>query len=308
MKTCLIGGTGFVGTHLVEKLIADGHRARLLVRPGSEPRPHWLEACETVSGEVASEAAVSECVSGCDAVIYLVGILREHPSRGVTFDALQYRGVERTIDAARQAGVQRFLLMSANGVKAEGTPYQRTKYFAEEALRASGLDWTIFRPSVIFGDPRGEMEFCSQLKRDIIDGPLPAPLFFPGLLPTNAGSFELAPVAVRDVAAAFSYALTHDETIGQTYALCGPKALSWKSILKTLATASGKANKLMLPAPALAIRTAAALLEQFPWFPITRDQITMLLEGNTCGGDTGFQRLGMVPTPFDLEALSYLRT
>jgi len=134
---------------------------------------------------------------------------------------------------------------------------------------------------------------------------LPAPLFYTGLLPFQAGAFELAPVAVADVAAAFCYALTHPETIGQSYDLCGPWALSWKDILTTIAAGSGK-TKLMLPAPAFAVQTVAAALDRFPWFPITRDQIAMLLEGNTCAGDNGFERLGMIPTPFDVAALGYL--
>ena len=93
--------------------------------------------------------------------------------------------------------------MSANGVKADGTPYQVTKYEAEEYLKASGLDWTIFRPSVIFGDPGERMEFATQLASDIIRPPLPAPLFFDGVSPLNAGQFRLSPVHVEDVAQAF---------------------------------------------------------------------------------------------------------
>lgn len=309
MNVSLIGGTGFVGTHLVEHLIAAGHRPRLLVRPparsGGRDRPAWLSACETVSGEVGEAGAIAECLAGCDAAVYLVGILREEPARGITFEALQFRGAARTIAAAQAAGVGRFLLMSATGAKPEGTPYQRTKFLAEEALKGSGLDWTIFRPSVIFGDPRGTMEFCTRLKRDIIDSPLPAPLFYPGLLPLNAGAFELAPVAVDDVAAAFCHALTHAETFGQTYELCGPRAHSWREILTTIAAACGK-TKLMLPAPALAVQAVAAVLDRFPWFPITRDQIAMLLEGNRCEGGNGLERLGLVPTPFDAAALAYL--
>jgi NADH dehydrogenase len=305
MKVSLIGATGFVGTHLVEHLVAAGHMPRLLVRPGDKERPPWLSVGETVVGTVDDAAAVEECVAGSDATVYLIGILREDPARGVTFDGLQFRGVERAIGAAQAAGVKRFLLMSANGVKPDGTPYQRSKFQAEEVLKASGLDWTIFRPSVIFGDPRGQMEFCTQLKRDIIDSPLPAPLFYTGLLPLDAGAFELAPVAVADVAAAFCHALTHPETIGQSYDLCGPWALSWKDILTTIAAACGK-TKLMLPAPAFAVQTVAAALDRFPWFPITRDQIAMLLEGNTCAGDNGFERLGMIPTAFDAAALGYL--
>ena len=81
--------------------------------------------------------------------------------------------------------------------------------------------------------------------------------------------------------------------------------MSWKEILTTIAAACGK-TKLMLPAPALAVKTVAAVFDRFPWFPITRDQIAMLLEGNVCAGDNGFERLGMLPGPFDQAALAYL--
>jgi uncharacterized protein YbjT (DUF2867 family) len=241
--------------------------------------------------------ALDRCLEGSDAVIYLIGILREFPSRGVTFDALQRVGVEDTIAAAKRQGWDRFILMSANGVHVEGTPYQRSKALAEAALKASGLRWTIFRPSVIFGDPDGRMEFCSQLKKDIIDSPMPAPLFYSGLIPKNAGGFELAPVHVDDVAAAFVLALTESRTESQTYSLCGPQRLSWKAILTTIAAASGK-TKLMLPAPAMAIKATAGLLDRYPWFPISRDQIKMLMEGNVCfeNDRPPSRRLGLTPT------------
>lgn len=306
MKVSLIGGTGFVGTHIVEQLLKAGHTPRLLVRPGSLERLRTTAGVEIVPGEVGEASAVAQCLDSADAVVYLIGILREQPSRGITFEELQHRGVERVIEAARTANIGRFLLMSANGIKPDGTPYQRTKYLAEEALKASGLDWTIFRPSVIFGDPRGHMEFCTQLRRDIVDSPLPAPLFYDGLLPIGAGKFALAPVAVEDVADAFAHALERPETIGQTYELCGPEAMTWRQILTTIAAVVGK-TKLMLPAPALAIKAVAAVLDGQPWFPITRDQLTMLLEGNTCTDPDGFARLGIEPRRFDEAALGYLR-
>ncbi|MGE5154836.1 MAG: SDR family oxidoreductase, partial [Bdellovibrio bacteriovorus] len=196
MKVAVIGGTGFVGVHLVDRLLADGHRPRLLVRPGSAHKVTCSADCEIVPGDLEQPGAIGRCLEGTEAVIYLIGLLREHPQQGITFEAMHRVGVEETIAEAQTQGIERFLLMSANGVRADGTPYQRTKFQAEEALKASGLRWTIFRPSVIFGDPRGRMEFCSQLKRDLIDSPLPAPLFFPGWLPTGAGGFQLAPVAV----------------------------------------------------------------------------------------------------------------
>ncbi|MBK1693463.1 epimerase [Chromatium weissei] len=305
MKVAIIGGTGFVGFHLVRHLIDAGHTPRLLVRAGSDHKIAQRSACELVYGQVADRTALHDCLTGADAVIYLIGILREFPAQGVTFEALQYQGVVDTIAAAQATGVNRFILMSANGIHADGTAYQRTKYQAEQALKASGLRWTIFRPSVIFGDPQGRMEFCSQLKQDIIDSPLPAPLFYQGLLPLNAGSFELAPVSVDDVAAAFTLALTETHTESQTYSLCGAQRYSWKAILQTIATAAGK-SKWMVPAPALAIQTMAGLFDRYSWFPISRDQLQMLLEGNVCTGNDGFARLGLTPTPFNAAQLNYL--
>lgn len=306
MKVAVIGGTGFVGLHILRHLLAAGHTPRVLVRPGSEGKLESPAACELVHGEVGDVAALSECLTGADAVVYLVGILREFPERGISFEALQERGVVDTIAAAQAAGVERFLLMSANGIRADGTPYQRTKYQAEQALKASPLRWTIFRPSVIFGDPQGRMEFCSQLKKDIVDSLLPAPLFFKGLLPKGAGGFELAPVSVKDVADAFVLALTEPRTESQTYSLCGPGRFTWKAILGTIAAASGT-TKLMVPAPALAIQALAALFDRYPWFPISRDQIQMLMEGNVCAENDSFARLGLTPTPFGVDQLEYLR-
>ncbi|NCA71617.1 MAG: NAD-dependent epimerase/dehydratase family protein [Sphingobacteriia bacterium] len=305
MKVAIIGGTGFVGTHLCDRLIQEGHRPRLLVRPGSESKVARPADCDIVRGDVTDRAALEQCLEGSDAVIYLIGILREFPARGITFDGLQRAGVEDTIAVAQSKGVERFILMSANGVKPDGTAYQRSKFQAEAALKASGLRWTIFRPSVIFGDPQGRMEFCSQLKKDIIDSPIPAPLFFAGLLPMDAGAFQLAPVHIRDVAAAFTLALTETRTESQTYSLCGPQRLSWKAILTTIAAASGK-TKRMLPAPAILIRATAGLLDRYPWFPISRDQIQMLMEGNVCDENDSFARLGLTPTAFGVDQLGYL--
>lgn len=304
MNISLIGGTGFVGQAVVERLLADGHDLRLLTRPESTAKAQMRPRLTLVPGQLEDADSLRACIAGTEAVIYLVGLLRENRAAGITFELLQFQGVERCIAAAKTEGVQRFLLMSANGIDSGETPYQQTKLQAEAALKASGLDATIFRPSVIFGDPQGRMEFCSQLKAELIDSPLPVPLFYPGLLPLQAGQFQLGPVRVEDVAAAFATALTRADSIGQTYALCGPEAISWKDILSTIATAVGK-KKLMLPAPAMLIAPVAALLERFAWFPVTRDQLRMLLAGNCCAED-GFARLGLSPAPFNAAALSYL--
>ncbi|MBK1705324.1 NAD(P)H-binding protein [Halochromatium glycolicum] len=304
MKIGIIGGTGFVGSYIVDALAGRGHELQVLTRPGSEHKLEAQPGCTAVHGDVSDEGAIRACLDGADAAIYLIGILREQPQQGITFDALQRRGAERTIGIAEALGVERFLLMSANGIETAETPYQTTKLAAEDRLKASSLQWTIFRPSVIFGPPRGKMEFCTQLKAELIDSPLPAPLFFAGLSAFNAGKFELAPVHVEDVAAAFALSLERDETIGRTYELCGPDPASWKAILKAIAAATGK-SKLMVPAPAMVLEPVASVLGRFSWFPVTRDQLRMLLAGNTCADD-GLGQLGITPRRFDQTSLAYL--
>ena len=304
MRIALFGGTGFVGSYLVDALVASDMQPVLLVRPGHESRVRHPERCEVITGDIADDDAVARVIRGANAVIYNIGLLREFPARGITFEAMHRDAARRTIEAAVAEGVKRYLLMSANGVKAQGTPYQHTKHEAEQYLEGTGLEWTVFRPSVIFGDPRGRMEFATQLLRDIVQPPLPAPLFFPGLLPLRAGEFQLSPVHVEDVARSFVEALRRPETARRILHLGGPEALSWRQILTTIAAASGK-RKLMVPVPGAGVSAAAALLDRFESFPITRDQIRMLMEGNTCGPED-LQALGIVPTPFDRSNLRYL--
>ena len=306
MKVTVFGATGFVGSYLIDELLDRGHRPVVLVRPASKDKVSQPARCTLVQGDIAEPAAVKMAIDGTDAVIYNIGILREAPARGVTYEALHFEGAKHAMDAAEQAGVRRFILMSANGVKIDGTAYQRTKYRAEQYLASTGLDWTVFRPSVLFGDPRGRLEFATQLYRDVVRSPLPAPLFFDGLLPTDAGMFRMAPVHVKDVAAVFVKALDMPGTVGRNFSLCGADALPWRDILQTIARAGG-VTKWALPAPVLLLKGIAAVLDRYAFFPITRDQLTMLMEGNTCDGQDIFDTFGLMPTPFNEANLSYLR-
>jgi NADH dehydrogenase len=306
MRVAIFGGTGFVGSYLIDAMVEAGITPVVLVRPGHEHRLRHPDQCRVVSGDIGDQTAIASAIDGADVIIYNIGILREAPGRDITFGELQDRAARRVIDNARRAGVQRFLLMSANGVDAETTEYQITKRRAEIHLEASGLDWTIFRPSVVFGDPRGRMEFATQLKQDIIESLIPAPLFFDGFDPRRAGTFEMSPVHVHDVADAFVAALRTPSTIGQTLHLGGPEPVSWQAILKTIAAASGK-KRPMIPVPAIGVRMAATLLDRWERFPVTGEQIQMLLQGNVCPPDD-LVRLGIEPTPFSVDSLQYLAT
>ena len=307
MKVALLGGTGFVGSYLVEQLTAEQHSPVLLVRPGSEDKVVDRIHCNTIAGTVAEEEAVRKVVKGCDAVVYNIGILREFPSRGITFEALQFEGVRCAIQIAIESGVKRFLLMSANGVKQDGTPYQRTKHRAEQLLAESPLVWTIFRPSVVFGDPRGKNEIATELRDQLINSPFPAPLFYDGLLPMSAGRFAMAPVHVQDVTGMMVQSLTMPETVGQRYTLCGPETIEWREIIRRIAQAVGR-SKMTVPVPLLFLKPLAALLERFESFPLTRDQLTMLLEGNAGDSTNVFKAFEVQPAHFDENSLAYLRT
>ena len=306
MKVAIFGGTGFVGSYLIDELLKRGHTPVLLVRPGSEAKVRKRDVCQLIQGAIENTEPVRQTIAGADAVIYNIGILREYPKRGITFEALHYDGARLAMDMAVESNVNRFLLMSANGAKADGTGYQATKYQAEQYLQTSGLDWTIFRPSVLFGDPHGQMEFATQLYRDIVSSPLPAPLFYDGLLPFGAGSMQMSPIYAGDVAEIFVGSLMRQESFGRTYHLGGPQAVSWKQILETIGSATGK-RVFGLPTPAWAVKTAAMLLGGLDILPITRDQISMLMEGNTCDSSEIFREFGIDPIPFDAEHLSYLK-
>ena len=304
MKIAVIGGTGFVGSYLIDALLDAGHEPHVLVRSGSEGKLHRANECELTTGDLDSAAAIDAVLAGCDAVIYNVGILREFPREGITFEALQYRGAETVAEAAKRAGIRRFLLMSANGIDSAETRYQTTKLRAEAMIRESGLDYTIFRPSVIFGDPRGTMEFATQLYQEMVRMPLPAVGFHTGLSPAG-GEVLMSPVHVRDVADAFVNALADDSTIGECYVLGGPEVLSWPEMLRRIAAAVGK-KKLILPMPIGFMKLGATLLDWLPFFPVTRDQLTMLADGNTAEPDEVAALIKRKPAEFSSENLSYL--
>ncbi|MBT8102274.1 MAG: NAD(P)H-binding protein [Gammaproteobacteria bacterium] len=304
MRVAIVGGTGFVGGHLTDALLAAGHEVSLLVRAGSEDKARQSKQVRVIPGDLAMQDALRSLMKECSAVIYNVGILREFPRRGITFEEAQYQGLVRTVEAARATGVKRLLLMSANGVKQPGTPYQETKYRAEQHALQSGLEVTVLRPSVIFGDPEGKMEFATQLFNDMIRPPVPAVAFFTGRS-LRKGAVVMSPVYIADVASAFVAALENDETIGKTYCLGGPEVLSWQEMLRRIAAATGR-DKWILPMPTWIMRVGATLFDWLPFFPVTRGQLTMLEEGNIADPEVLKQLIGRELSGFTTDTLSYL--
>ena len=198
MKVALLGGTGFVGSYITDELLNHGHKPNVLVRKKSINKLLQADSCKITEGDLSDKSALKKLVKSSDVVIYSIGLVREFPHRGITFQETQFDGVKQVVDLAVEFESKRFILVSANGARLDGTKYQSTKYLAEEYLKQSGLDWTIFRPSLCFGDPRGSgrPEFCTQLKKDMLSLPIPSPSFHDGLLPMNAGKFALSPIPV----------------------------------------------------------------------------------------------------------------
>ena len=300
MKVALFGGTGFVGGHLVDALLAAGHQPRLLVRPGSEAKVQQADRCELVDGDLSDNAAINSVLDGCDAAIYNVGLLREYPMRGITFKDMHHEAVVRVVDAMQERGILRLLLMSAAGIHDNGTPYQVTKLAAEKYALASGLDVTVFRPSVIFGDPRGTMEIATQLYRQMVRPPLPAVRFL-----SDGKDVMMSPVHVEDVANAFVGSLGDTATHGKTFDLGGPEALSWAEMIQRIAAATGR-RKWLLAMPIGIMKFGATLFDWLPFYPVTRDQLTMLAEGNVVAPSQLEALIGRPAKPFSTENLSYL--
>jgi NADH dehydrogenase len=297
MRVFIAGGTGFVGQELIGQLLAAQHQVVALVRPGSEAKLSRAERVTIHPGDATRPGSLHKGLLGCDAAINLIGIIREFPRQGITFEQLHHQATSNLVEAAKAQGVNQFLQMSANGTRPDAvTPYHQTKWAGEETVRSSGLDWTIFRPSLIFG----RHDHFFNLLADLIKK-LP-------LVPVlGDGRYQMTPVAVENVANGFVRALGKPAHAGQVYHCGGPQDLSYDEILDLIGRALGKKHVAKLHHPLLLMKPAIALLESIPQFPITRDQLTMLLEGNSCDPTPWAEAFDIDLIPFYAGICSYLQ-
>lgn len=269
MKIFLAGGTGFVGGHVRKALLQRGHQIILLthrLKDGLE------QGVEQVEGDAARLETFADKMAGCAATINLIGIIREFPGRDITFAKLHVEATRNLLEGSRRAEIRRYLQMSALGTRADAVAkYHQTKFRGEELVRASGLDYTIFRPSLIFG-PRDA--FVNMLAGYIRSYPL-APV-------VGDGKYRLQPIAADDVAHCFADALELPETIARTYELCGPDRFSYNELLDTIGRVLGKKQVAKLHNPLGIMKLMVPLLQGFSLFPLTMDQIQMLVEESIC--------------------------
>ncbi len=250
-----------MGTHLARELLAQGHEVRVLSRRGEGP----LRGVRYLRGDAARGEGLRGAVCGVDAVAYLAGIIRE---RGQTFEAVHVRGVENIVRAMHSCGVRRLLHTSALGARpGTGVAYLETKARGEELVRERGLDWTIFRPSLVFGE--GSEFFEKDLPR-LVRLPLP---FIPLI---GDGAYPFRPVWAGDVARAYRQSLEKPETVGRSFELVGPREYPFRELVRLVRDALG-VKKPLVPFPVWFFE----LLSRLPGAPLTRDQLRMLLMGST---------------------------
>jgi uncharacterized protein YbjT (DUF2867 family) len=264
----LTGGTGFVGRHVAHALRAESRDVRCLVREPSRAETLATWGCELARGDMTDAASLRRAVAGCDAVVHLVAIVAGRRSE---FESVMTRGTQDLLAAATDAGVRRFVLMSALGVSAETkglTPYFAAKWEMELAVKRSGLEHVIFRPSFVFGRDGGVLPvFVRQVR-------------WSPLTPViGRGKRRVQPIWVDDVGAYFAKSIELPAAANRTFGLCGPDALTWDELYARIAEVLGK-RRARVHVPVAVMRPAATLVERFPRAPITRDQLTMLEAGD----------------------------
>ncbi len=265
------GATGFVGAEILRRASARGWRVRgLSRRPECAEELGRLPHVELFRSDVGDPVDLDEALEGVKTVIHLVGIIVA--TRAQSFEKAHIVGTKTVLEATVRAGVRRYVHMSALGVEAGRglSEYYRTKWAAEEAVRASDVEATVLRPSIIFGP--GD-DFVNQLARVVRLSPV-VPL--PG-----GGTTRFQPVWVGDVAECFLQAARMDSTPQPVYDVVGPEILSLREIVNVLANAMGRRRK-TVAVPIGPLRVGAAIAERvLPRPPLTRDQLAMLAWDNT---------------------------
>ena len=312
------GATGFVGRWTVRALLDAGYAVRGLIRDGEKAKD-VLPAHDDltwVEGDALKPDTLRDLCADCRGVVHTIGIRREIPRLGVTFARLHVAATKNVLDAAAEAGVGRYVHISALGVRPEaGTKYQQSKWEGEQLVRKSGLDWTILRPSIIHG-PDGEF---IQMIKDWTLGRA-APRFFLPYFQRFEGvsgkppvpkfvSAQVAPVRVEDVAFAVVRSLEKDEAVGEVYHLAGPETLDWPSLLTHVRDSlpmSSRKPALGLPAPAgVAMALGARVLGLSEALPFGPSEPAMAAEDNTADTHKAIAHLGFDPKPFRESVAAY---
>jgi uncharacterized protein YbjT (DUF2867 family) len=292
----ILGGSGFVGRNLCERLHRDGHQLRVLTRNRELMRETAvLPGLKTVNYEPGSAESLKQALTGCDAVINLVGVLQENGRSGKGFEQAHTALTLTLLSAMKSVGIRRLLQMSSLRAGEGESHYLRTRGEAEQRVRESGLDYTIFRPSVIFGP--GDGLFCR------FAGLLPlAPV-----LPLARSSARFQPVWVMDVCEAIARSLDRKDALGATFELGGPEIVTLADVVRYTASLL-KLSTRVLPLPDFVGALQGFVLDFLPagLKPFSGDNFRSLKLDSVVTGNDGLKQLGIQPMPFRAVVPAYL--
>lgn len=274
MKVLVAGGSGFVGTRLCRELADRGHDVTALSRTPGEDLP---EGVDGATGDVTAFDSIADHVDGQDAVVNLVALSPLFKPTGG--DGRQYEvhlgGTRNLVRAAEEGGADRFLQQSAIDADPDGlTHHLKAKGQAEEVVRDSDLDWTILRPSVIFGEGSELVPFTKMLKRWFAPG---IPLY---PLPGGGERTRFQPIWVEDLAGMMADAVVDDEHVGATYELGGPEVLTLRDVVEKVFAAEGRSVR-VVPLPMGLAKVGLTAMGAVPGFPMGPDQYRGLKVDNT---------------------------
>ncbi|HLT58888.1 MAG TPA: NAD-dependent epimerase/dehydratase family protein [Limnochordales bacterium] len=292
------GAAGFLGRHVVAGLRRAQRRVRGLVRPGTAQRLVAREAGDEVVAVdlLAPAAALGPALRGVTAVVHVAGLRAERPWRGETFQAVHVEATARLVAAAREAGVQRFVLVSCLGAAADADlDYLRSKAAAEAIVQDSGLAWTILRCGLTYGPGDGRVTRLARWMAWLGRAPV-----------VGDGRFLVQPIAVGDVVAGCVRAATTSELAGRVLAAAGPDTLSFGDMVDLLAAALDRRMP-RLPIPVGLARGLAALRRVCGIVPWTVDELQVMLRGYTCDPWEYFRAAGIRrPLPFSAAVRTFL--
>ncbi len=280
------GGTGFVGSRLIRRLRKGDMPVRAVVR--DPDKAVWLKdlGVNVVKGDISDKASLDKAAEGIERVVHLVGIIQE--TARSTFRAVHVEGTRNILEASRKAGVRHFFYQSALGTRPGArSAYHKTKWEAEELVRASGIPFTILRPSLIYGP--GD-QFTIRLAEMIRLSPV---------LPViGSGKSRVQPIFIDDVTACIVQAVTSECCLNEMYEIGGPEQMTYEEVTAAIAAAMG-VRRPTLHLPLLFMRTMARVLETvLPRPPVTTDQLIMLQEDNVCGMRDIRDAYGIEPVAF----------
>ena len=294
----ILGGTGFLGRYVVKRLANEGFRLRVVARNPSDAlelnTSGHVGQIALIAGDITKPESYAAALTGSYAVINLVGILFERGKQN--FTAVHSLGAEKLAIAAKAAGAERFIQISALGVEHEfGSSYARSKFLGERAVAMAFPEATIIRPSILFG---AEDNFFNKFAKMANISPA---------LPLIGGGRTLfQPVYVDDIARAIEICLSRNDTKGEVYELGGPQVYNFKQILEYILAVTGK-NRKLVALPFSVASLIGRLGEHCPTPPLTRDQVKLLKYNNTTNPDLkSFAHLGITPTAMEFIVPEYL--